>query len=210
MFRISTILLLSVCAAAAADLTGKWNVTATAPGGDREYKMELELRNEGGKLAGTMTSTQGSIALEQVVLEGDQLSYTIPTGSGGYKIKFTVAADALNGSYTSPDGTTGKAVATRAAAADIAGRWKGAAKSDAGREYSLELDLAVDAGRVRGTLTVPQGSVPIEEARLDGGEFTFKVHADEGTYTVKLAVTGNEMTGSYAGPGEKGKVTARR
>lgn len=210
MTRLTALFLLSICAAAAADVTGKWNVTATAPSG-REYRVQLELKEEGGRLAGTMSNGEGSIAIENVLLEGDRLSYTLPA-AGGYRISFAVADGSMRGNYTGPDGTTGPAVATRPVAdTNVAGNWKGQAKTSRGREFNVELDLTVAGARILGTVTAPEGSASIEKARLDGNELTFEVTADEGVYRVKTSIKGDEMTGSYSGPGgESGTLSLRR
>lgn len=210
MMRLTALCLLSICAAAAADVTGKWNVTATAPSG-REVKVQLELKEEGGKLAGTMSNADGSIAIENVMLEGGRLSYTLPAG-GGYRLTFAVADGSMKGNYTGPDGTTGPAIATRSVAAtNVAGHWKGQARTSTGREFSVELELSVSGGRILGTVSAPEGSADIENARLEGDNLTFEVTTDDGVYRVKTAVKGDEMSGSYNGPaGESGTFTLRR
>jgi hypothetical protein len=212
MIRIFALMFASITMAAAADVAGKWNVTATTSSG-REYKLELELKNEGGKLTGTMASSEGSIALEDVQLNGDQLSYKLPAGAG-YAVKFTVAGDSMKGTFSGGDGATGQTTAVRAGAAasgGIAGKWKMSANSSGGRQYDVQLDLAQEGGKITGTASVPDGSAPIEEAKLDGDQLTFKISNGEGVYSLKLTVAGNAMKGSYTGPNnETGKVNANR
>ncbi|HWQ53168.1 MAG TPA: hypothetical protein VN442_05750 [Bryobacteraceae bacterium] len=211
MIRISALILIAIGTASAADVTGKWNVTATSPSGSRQYNLTLDLKEEAGKLSGTMSGPDGAVALQDVKLEGDQLTYTVPAGSG-YKIKMTLADGSMKGTYTGNDGVTGPAVATRAAAASgIAGKWKAYAKAESGREYNVELNLATDNDKVTGSLIAPEGDVSITDGKLDGDQFSFRLLLDEGAYAVKLTVAGDTMSGAYTGPGgEKGKVTARR
>ncbi len=212
---IRTTLLALFCSAAAlaADVTGAWNMTATTSSG-REYKVQLVLKNEDGKLAGTMSSEQGSIVLQELKAEGDELSYKIPA-AGGVAIKLTVAGDAMNGTFTAADGATGKVTASRAAAAakavSVAGHWNCEATSGSGRLYKLQLDLAEEGGKLSGTITRADGSAPIDDAKLEGNQLTFKISADDTVYTVKLTVEGQTLKGSYATPtGEGGKVTGGR
>ena len=210
MTRIAALILLAAVTAAAADVAGKWNVIAKTPSG-AEHKAVLELKEEGGKVTGSMASAETTLPIENVKLEGDRLSYTL-AADGEYKIAFTVARDEMKGTYTTPDGATGPMVARRAGAASgVAGSWQGQAKSEDGREYKFQLELAVEGSNVTGALSVPDGSVPLSGGRLDGNSLTFKLVLDEGAYDVKLAVAGSDMTGTYTGPGgEKGKITARR
>lgn len=194
--------LLLAAGAYAADVVGKWNVTASSPSG-REYKLELVIRNNDGKLSGTISSVQGSVDLQDMQLKGDELTYKIPTGEGGYAIKFTVAGDSMKGTYTSADGTTGPAAATRAAAtapAGVTGKWKMAAKSNAGRQYDVVLNIASDQGKLSGTLTAPEGTLPLTDPKLDGDQFSFKLIVDEGSYNIKATLAGDSMKGTYTGP----------
>lgn len=211
MIRIAALILMVAGIACAADVAGRWNVIATSPSGSRQYNLTLELKEEAGKLSGTMSSPDGTFALQDVKLEGAQLTYTLPAGSG-YKVKLTLADGSMKGTYTGNDGATGPAVATRAAAASgIAGRWKAYGKTESGREHNVELNLAVDGTRVTGTLIAPDGEVAITDGKLEGDQFSFRLLVDEGTYTVKVTVAGDTMSGTYTGPGgEEGKVTARR
>lgn len=202
--------------ATAADVAGKWNVTAATPGG-REYKLEMELRNEGGKLSGEMSSAQGSTALQDVLLSGDQLSYKLPVGANTYSVKFTVAGSTMKGTWAAADGSGGSTTATRAAGAAavspaaVTGKWDLASKSDSGRERKLVLEVASQEGNLSGTITAPEGSVPLTQPKLEGNQFTFQLVVDDATYTVKLAVAGAAMKGSYTGTnGDNGTVTAQR
>ena len=212
MPRIAALALASVALAAAADVTGNWNLTATAPGGD-EHRAQLELKNEGGRLSGMLTGPEGAIALEDVRLAGDQLSWRLPV-QGGFVLKLTVAANSMKGTYTGADGTSGPVAVTRAAAAagaSVAGQWKGTAKSSGGRLYHIVLDVASQDGKITGTLSADEGSLPIQDARLEADRFSFKLTTDDGEYTIKLTVSANQMKGTYAGPGgESGSVELSR
>ena len=213
MFIRTTILaLVCLSAAAAGDVTGTWNVTATTPKG-REHKVQMVLKDEGGKLVGTMSSEQGSIALQDLKLAGDELSYRIPA-SGGYVVKLTVAGAEMNGTFTAADGAAGKVTASRAAAAkavSVAGHWNCDVKSGSGRLYKLQLDLAEEGGKLSGAITRSDGSAPVDDAKLEGNELSFKVAADGTVYTVKLTVEGETLKGSYTSPaGEGGSVTGGR
>ncbi len=210
-------LLFGACAslAAASGVAGKWNVTAQGSNG-QEYKMELVLQDEGGKLTGTMSGVMGSVAIEDVKLAGNELTYKLPVGESTYAIKVTVSGDTMKGNYTGPDGQTGAVTATREAAAaaspgGITGTWKATAESSGGRQYKLQLVLTDTGGTLGGTLSNEEGSVNIENAKLEGSNLSFKITVDQGTYTIRLASAGDALKGTFEGPsGEKGTISATR
>lgn len=213
MFMRTTLLTwLCLSAAAAADITGTWDVTATTPSG-RERKMQMVLKQEDGKLSGVMSGEQGSVALEEVKFAGGELSFRLPVG-GGVVVKATLAGAAITGAYTTPDGDTGKVTASRAAAAKaapVAGHWNCEAKPASGQPFKLQLDLAGEDGKLGGTITRADGSAPLDDVKLEGNGLSFKVSADDTIYTVKLTVGGETLAGSYTTTaGDSGSVTGGR
>ena len=213
MMRYLVVLLSCLCAVAATDVTGTWDVTATGPDG-AEHKLGLELKGAPDKLIGSMSSPEGTVEIEDVQLKGDQLSYKVPA-RGGYVIRFTVSGNSMKGTFTGADGATGPMQASRANAAaaspNVAGKWKGTAKSNNGRQYDIELELAIQGGKITGTLSAAEGSVQVQGAKLEGNQLSFKLATDEGEYSAKLTVSGNEMKGTYTAPGgETGNMTVSR
>jgi hypothetical protein len=172
----------------------------------------MVLKDEGGKLAGAMSGEQGSFALQELKIEGDELSYRIPA-SGGVIVKLSVAGAAMNGTFTAADGATGKVTASRSAAkpAGVAGHWNCEVTTGSGRPYKLQLDLTEEGGKLSGAITRSDGSAPLDEVKLEGNNLSFKVAADGTVYTVKLTVEGQTLKGSYANAaGEGGAVTGGR
>lgn len=105
------LIFLTACVAWAAEVTGTWNLLAEGADG-QEYKLELVLESQNGNLSGTISSEQGSLALEDVKLTGNELTYKVPY-QGGYVFKLTAEANNMKGTFTSPDGATGKVTATK-------------------------------------------------------------------------------------------------
>jgi hypothetical protein len=201
--------------AGAADVTGKWDVKATTPSG-REHQAEMVLTQEAGKLTGSIAAQSGPVALQDVQLSGDRLSFKIPTGEGAFAIQFTVGEGSLKGTYTAPDGGTGPISAKRPAAgaaggAGVSGAWKVTAVSGSGREHKLVMNLREEAGKLSGTLETADGNVPLQDVRLAGNELTFKLTADSGSYSVRLTLAEGALKGGYTGGnGESGSVAAVR
>lgn len=99
--------------AATASASGKWKLTATTASG-REMKVDLELRQDGSRWSGTVTTQNGDVvSVADVIVDGPQVSFRVPTDNGAYAIKLAQAGDGLKGTYTSPDGASGNVTATR-------------------------------------------------------------------------------------------------
>jgi hypothetical protein len=204
-----------LCAGCAlgADVAGKWNVTAVTPEGS-EMKAQMVLKNQGGNLAGEMISPRGTFTLQDIKVSGEELTYKIATGDSVYGIKLAVTGDSMKGTWSGADGTSGAVTAKREAAAGdsgVVGKWKAEAKSDSGREYDILLEVQNAGGQLGGTLTVPEASIPISKAKLEGDNFTFELEVDNGTYVIKAVLKDNTLKGGYTGPGgEKGTFSGVR
>ena len=101
--------------------------------------------------------------------------------------------------------------ASAASSASVAGKWKGTAKTSEGSQYDLQLDLSGEGDKVTGSLIANEGTVPIEDGRVEGDQFTFKLSTDDGVYTMKLTVAADHMKGRYTGPsGQSGEIAVSR
>lgn len=210
MFARTAIPFFLCTAALAADVTGAWNLTATTASG-REYKTQMVLTEAEGKLSGTVATGQGTVALEEVKMAGSELSYRIPL-AGGVAVKLAVEGAAMQGTFSAPDGTTGKLAASRVpAGAKVAGHWSCEAKTASGQIHKILLDIAEEGGKLSGTATRADGSAPLEELKLEGDRLSFKIAADGTVYTVSLTVDGRTLKGSYStATGATGSVTGTR
>ena len=96
--------------------------------------------------------------------------------------------------------------------ADVAGKWKVAAKTQNGREIAATLILKHAEGVLSGSLITEQGDeVPLADVKLDDKDLTFKVPSDEGPFLVAVTVDQDLMKGTYKSPaGDSNEVTATR
>jgi len=70
------------------------------------------------------------------------------------------------------------------AIADLAGKWTGTLKTPDGQEFPLTYTLKTDSGKLSGSVSSPQGEVPISNGKLiDANNFTFT-----------LSVNGTDIT----------------
>lgn len=99
--------------AASSPVAGKWTVTATMQDGN-QMKVTLELKDEGGKLSGTLTTQDGnSLPIAEAKLEGNALSFKLPTDNGAFTLKLNFDGESGKGTYLTPDGTSGPLTANR-------------------------------------------------------------------------------------------------
>jgi uncharacterized protein (DUF2141 family) len=81
-----TLLALSVMAASAADITGKW--VAQMPGRDGgTQETTFVFKMEGGKLTGSMTTGQRETAITEGQVTGDAISFVVVQSRGGTDMK---------------------------------------------------------------------------------------------------------------------------
>jgi len=97
-------------------------------------------------------------------------------------------------------------------AADVAGTWDLTATTASGEVLELVLILSETDGNLSGTLGTYEGSVPIENVKLEDNKLTFQVTTPEGvTYKSALDVSGDQMKGGYSGDdGSSGTLSATR
>jgi len=87
--RLVTGLVLALCTAASAaaqDVVGAWNMTYTTGDGVK-MSSTLTLKNEGGTLAGAISSARGSVALDEVSVKGEDVAFAIIRVGFGDRIR---------------------------------------------------------------------------------------------------------------------------
>ena len=200
-------------AAPAADIAGKWDVTAQSPAG-RSMKLELVLKQDGDKIAGTLGSDRGTVDLTDAKLEGSDLSFKI-TVEGVYTVKLALSGDSMKGTSTGSDGVVWQITAARPAAAapagSITGKWKLNGKRAGGGEDNVELELTDDGGKLSGAILAEGTKLPLQDVKLEGKELSFRLPTPQGEYRLKLTIGENSMKGTYSSGDDKpGEVTATR
>lgn len=73
LFRFSCVALALVLSAYAADISGKWTAEFDTQIGAQKYTYEFKV--DAGKLTGTATGPQGSVAIEEGKVNGDDVSF---------------------------------------------------------------------------------------------------------------------------------------
>jgi len=113
---VATIALVLTLAAMAADVTGKWVAEQPGRNGGPPRQTTFDLKQDGGKLTGTMTGGMGrgggggapaAIEITDGKVDGDKVSFTIkretPNGPMEMKYNGTVSGDELKLKFTMMD-----------------------------------------------------------------------------------------------------------
>ncbi|ASU32888.1 glycoside hydrolase [Mucilaginibacter xinganensis] len=66
--------------------------------------------------------------------------------------------------------------------ADIAGKWSGTIVTPDGQDIPVSYNFKVDGEKLTGTADSPQGSVSIDDGKITGDQFSFKVSVSGNDY----------------------------
>ncbi|MBS1524488.1 MAG: glycoside hydrolase [Bacteroidetes bacterium] len=72
-----------------------------------------------------------------------------------------------------------------AVVADLTGKWKGTIKTPDGNELQITYNFKANADKLTGTVDTPGGSVTVDDGKINGDIFSFKVTVDGNDYPVK-------------------------
>ena len=103
-----------------------------------------------------------------------------------------------------------------AVAADISGKWTGDVPGRGGATAPATFTFKVDGGKLTGSMTGPQGDVPLQEGKVTGDQISFSTTLDFGGNSVKLLYKGTvggdqiKMTREREGSGQPREFTIKR
>jgi hypothetical protein len=86
---ISTMVLLALASAMAADVTGKWIATAPGAQGQGDSSITLIFKVDGNNVTGTLNNTQmpGEVAISEGKISGDDISFSLMRKIGETEMK---------------------------------------------------------------------------------------------------------------------------
>jgi hypothetical protein len=59
--------------------------------------------------------------------------------------------------------------------ADLTGKWTGKINTPDGTQFDLTYIFKVDGDKLSGSISTPQGELPISEGKISGADFSFKL-----------------------------------
>ena len=62
-----------------------------------------------------------------------------------------------------------------AAITDLTGKWTGSIRTPDGNDLPVTYNFKADGAKLTGTAESPQGTIPIDDGKIDGSNFSFKV-----------------------------------
>ena len=96
-----------------------------------------------------------------------------------------------------------------AAGSAISGTWNLTADTADG-EMRWTMVVKDDGGKLSGTASASQGDYTMEDPRLDGNEFSFKITFDGAVYRVSMVIDGSRVVGKWSGPSDGGKISGTK
>jgi hypothetical protein len=106
MLRFLLLSLLTLSLAFGAEVAGKWKIHSESSNGQKTDAL-IELREDWGAWNGVIIVGDDKIPLKAVTVEGDNLTFQVPTDDATYTVKAVVKGEQLEGTFTSTDGGKG-------------------------------------------------------------------------------------------------------
>jgi hypothetical protein len=103
-----------------------------------------------------------------------------------------------------------------AMAADISGKWTGDMPGRGGETASTTFNFKADGEKLTGTMTGPQGDIPLQEGKVAGNQISFSTTLDFGGNSVKIVYKGTlsgdqmKMSREREGSGQPREFTIKR
>jgi hypothetical protein len=88
-------------AAAANAVVGTWQLVSDSPGGE-QYNWTLVLKEDEGKLSGTMTGGPGAYTLLEPKLEGETFTFKVTIDEQTYSIQAKISGGKFDGTWKGP------------------------------------------------------------------------------------------------------------
>jgi hypothetical protein len=101
-------------------------------------------------------------------------------------------------------------------AADISGKWSGEMPGRGGDVMPTTFTFKVEGDKLTGSMTGPQGDIPIQEGKVSGDQISFSTTLDFGGNSIKLLYKGTvngdqiKMTREREGSGQAREFTIKR
>jgi hypothetical protein len=193
--------------AAPANATGTWKWTFTPQNG-QAMDSTLQLKQQDGKLTGTLTGRRGETAIEDGKINGAEVSFTVTRERNGEKFvaKYagTINGDTIKGKIEMGSGDQARSrdwEAKRETTADVSGTWQWTMTRPNGETTDRKIKLKQDGDKLTGVSIWNDTETAIENGQVKEGEVSFQVTRE---------FNGNKFTMNYKGKADgdslKGKI----
>lgn len=210
--RLGLVLLLAFITAAALraeDFTGRWEGWPTLPDGTTFKLAFVFSAGSDGKLTCSVeTSDFGTFTATDLVVDGDKITFDVPTDGGIYHNVGTLKPEGLLLEGTGPEGAVPPVLYKRPAA-DLAGTWRGTIQfPDEAAE--VVYTFIGSNGQFTGTSRSPMGEVPLTAIKVDGPRVSFESELSGFTIKRRGTITGDKLELTVTIDGNEFAVTFTR
>lgn len=98
---LMTLLAAALVVAADKPVVGNWHCVSDSPDGG-QYSWAVVVKEEGGRLMGTISGAPGEFQMEDVRFEGGVLTFKVRIEGDLYKIEARIQGDTLDGTWKGP------------------------------------------------------------------------------------------------------------
>lgn len=205
------------------DVTGEWDSVAVTPNGD--LKLRLDLKKEGEKLGGTISSEMGSLSLKTASFKDNNLQFEIEVEATTYRVEAALKEGRLSGKWSQLGSTdTGAWSATRKASAaapapapsqafaSLAGGWNSIAVLPDGTNFPLAVTFIQEGETITGSIAGPDGNINVQNGKFTSNTLTFEIELMGAKYRVEATLANGKLTGKWSAPQgtDSGAWTAER
>jgi len=205
------VLLVGVASAVAQDaISGKYEGTGKTAG-SADVQLTLELKNDGGKVTGTLSKSQTPVAISEGTLVDGKLTLKFGDGGKDGVLLAKVEGDKITGEWTAGSQKSAvdlKKVVASGGAVSLAGQWDAVADAN-GQAFPFVLNLKVDGESVTGSSSSQLGEAPIKTGTWKDGRLSIQVEGGSGTVTMTGTIVDGKLSGDFDFAGQlSGKWTA--
>lgn len=204
---------------------GSWKWTSEL--NDQEINSQLTLEVDGNKASGVYKDQNVELPIEKGTVKGDVLRWEISPEVGGYSLHAVfegkVGKDSIDGKvvlevdgqeYGTYDWNAERHVGTK----EVVGTWNFEFTGDDGTEYTPNLVVVEEDGKLSATMESDEGSQQVEKIEVKNNTLHFEYATKYGEYDLDIDCEcepiGNHLTGilNYQVQGQAGeiKVVAKR
>jgi hypothetical protein len=189
----------------AGSITGIWSSIAVTSQG--ELLLTLDLKQDGEKLTGTVSSELGALPIQAATFKGEMLQFDLDLNGTIYRTNAVLKDDKFAGRWVNVGTNDGGAwSATRKAAAPSAatasslplqGTWNAVAVTPEGnRPFQLVLNQSGDV--ISGNIVTPEGNIPIKKAAFAGNMLTLEIEYSGGSYRIEASLANGKLAGKWS------------
>jgi hypothetical protein len=215
VIAVATILALGAVVALGQDsISGKY-VGVGKSAGAADAELTLELKNEGGKITGSLISGQTKTEVSDGTILDGKLTLKLGEAAKDGVLTAKVDGDTLVGEWVT--GSQKKALelkrgaaTTAAAPMNLNGTWDGLADAN-GQGFPFTLTLKVEGEKVTGGSSSQLGESNISEGTWKDGKLSFQLNGQNGAISMSATIVEGKLSGEFDYSGQlQGKWVAVR